>query len=85
MLLAQLAIMEGETYVYTGGEGSTYPGEGAPGRTPAGKNGFGFSTAEITRLAHRELRLQKAIQYKNQSQKRTTGHQGGPVRTPKAA
>jgi hypothetical protein len=49
------------------------------------KNGFGFSTAEITRLAHRELRLQKAIQYKNQQAKRTTGHQGGPVRTPKAA
>jgi hypothetical protein len=80
ILLAQLAIMEGQTYEFDE-EGAT----NAPGSTPAGKNGFGFSTAEITRLAHRELRLQKAIQYRNQSQKRTIWHQGGPVRIPKAA
>jgi hypothetical protein len=43
ILLAQLAISEGEVYVQE-------------------ENGFGFSSAEIIRLARRELRLQEATQ-----------------------
>jgi hypothetical protein len=73
ILLAQLAIAEGETYVCEQTESAKH------------QNGFEFSTTEILRLANRELRLQKAIQYKKQLAKTTNGHQEGPIRTPKAA
>ena len=51
-LLAQLAILEGEIYVY---EESECPANAS------GQNGFGFSSEEIVRLVRREMRLQEAI------------------------
>jgi hypothetical protein len=83
-LLAQLAILEGESYVYTEGECGTYPGECTPGVNVSG-HGFGFSTAEITRLAHREIRLRRAAQCQKTAPNSTAGPKGAPFLTPKAA
>jgi hypothetical protein len=38
------------------------------------ENGFGFSSAEITRLARRELRLQEATQHRKRNWLRTSKH-----------
>jgi hypothetical protein len=65
-LLAELAIMEGETYIQE-------------------ENGFGFSSAEITRLAHREIRLRRAAQLQKQALKPGAGSKGAPFPMPKAA
>jgi hypothetical protein len=72
VLLARLALSENPSY---------NPDEDAPA-----ENGFAFSAAEITRLAHRALRLQKAAHLRNQPVKRHgTPPEGAPVRTPQAA
>jgi hypothetical protein len=73
ILLAELAIAEGETYVY---EGSAQT---------AGQNGFEFSTEEITRLAHRRIRLRRAIQLRKQASKPGHAPATGPHLIPKKA
>jgi hypothetical protein len=83
-LLAQLAILEGETYAYEG-ECSIYPGKGTTGMNASGQNGFGFSTSQITRLAHREIRLRRAAHFQKTAPKSTAGSKGTPFPTPKAA
>jgi hypothetical protein len=86
ILLAQLDISEGVTYIHEESECPTCPGGSTTGDTTAGQeNGFGFSAPEIVRLAHRRLRLQRAIQNQKPSPKRATGTEGVPFRTPKAA
>jgi hypothetical protein len=69
ILIAQLAIAEGILYEYC----PAYPGGGTTGDTASG-HGFGFSSAEITRLARRELRLHEATQNRKHNWTRTTKH-----------
>ncbi|MDQ1469719.1 MAG: hypothetical protein QOJ99_1199 [Bryobacterales bacterium] len=73
ILLAQLALMEGEIYVYEDSACRTYPGQSSPGAETGG-HGFGFSSSEITRLARRELRLQEATRHRKQSWIRNSKH-----------
>jgi uncharacterized tellurite resistance protein B-like protein len=70
-LLAQLAIAEGQT---------CDPAEDFPP-----ENGFGFSAAQITRLAHRELRLQKAVRWQKHALHGRKAPQAVSRRVPKAA
>ncbi|MDQ1469914.1 MAG: hypothetical protein QOJ99_1394 [Bryobacterales bacterium] len=63
ILLAKLALSEGVPY-----ECPTYPGGSTPGET-TGRNGFEFSTGQITRLARRELRLEQATRRQNTMKK----------------
>jgi hypothetical protein len=77
-LLAQLAIAEGEVYVYED-ECPTYPGQSTPGMKASGHgHGFGFSSDEIVRLVRRDMRLQQAARLQKQGSQR-------PAQMPKAA
>jgi hypothetical protein len=70
ILLAELALREGETYDPT---------------EDLGENGFGFSAPEIMRLASRRIRLQRALAYQKQAAKPSTGPKPTPFPTTKAA
>jgi hypothetical protein len=85
ILLAEFAIAEGETYVYEDSECPAYPGQIAPGAKAAGQNGFEFSSEEITRLAHRRIRLRRAIQLQKQASKPGHAPATGPHLIPKKA
>jgi hypothetical protein len=76
ILLARLAITEGIPYEYCPAD----PGGSTTGDTASG-HGFGFSTEEITRLAHREIRLHKALAYQKTNKTPATT----PFQKPKAA
>jgi hypothetical protein len=67
ILLAELAIAEGIPYEYS----PTFPGGNTRGETTV-FHGFGFSTTEITRLAHRRIRLRRAAEHQNQPARRTS-------------
>jgi hypothetical protein len=67
ILLAELALREGATYD---------PAE------DLGENGFGFSSAEIMRLAGRRIRLQRALDY---HKRKPTPFPATPFPTTKAA
>jgi hypothetical protein len=76
-LLARLAIVEGETYVYEDGECAASPEANGTG-IASPSHGFGFSTEEILRLVRREMRLEQAALLKKQGWRR-------PTQMPKAA
>jgi hypothetical protein len=71
-LLAQLALMEGETYVYEDGC-PTYPGQSTPGINASG-HGFGFSSGQIIQIVRREMRLQEARRCQKQGWNRDSKH-----------
>jgi hypothetical protein len=70
LLLAELALSQGETYDPT---------------EDLGENGFGFSIPEILRLASRRIRLRKARQLYQPTPNRGKRREPTPIRTTKVA